>query len=387
MIPYGRQDITEDDIAAVVRVLRSELVTQGPVTPRFEADLSAYTGAGHAVAMNSATSALHAACRALDLGPGGLLWTSPITYVASANAGRLCGADVDFVDIDPDTLNMDVAALAAKLGDARARDRLPDVVMPVHFGGRSCDMRAIGELAADFGFRVIEDAAHAIGARHEGGPVGACEFSDITVFSFHPVKIVTAAEGGAALTNDPRLADRLRLIRNHGVTRDPAAVNGAPDEPWSYRQTELGLNYRMNEIQAALGRSQLTRLDAYVARRNELADYYDHRLSGRPLTSTARPAPPDRSACHLYAVRLDEALVPRRRRIFESLREAGVGVNVHYIPVHTQPYYRALGFDAGDFPEAERYYAGALTLPLYPGLTEADLELILSALERALERS
>lgn len=384
MIPYGRHDITEDDIAAVVAALRSDFITQGPTVPEFEADLSARTGAGYAVAANSATSALHLACRAVGLGPGGLLWTSPITYVASANAGRLCGAEVDFVDIDPDTLNMSVASLAARLEDARAHGRLPDVVMPVHFGGRSCDMRAIGELAAEFGFRVIEDASHAIGGRHRSRPIGGCEFSDIAVFSFHPVKIVTTAEGGAATTNDPGFAGRMRLLRSHGVTRDPASMSAVPDGPWVYEQIDLGCNYRMTEMQAALGRSQLRRLDAYVARRNELAERYDRLLSGLPVTTVARPASPDLSACHLYVIRLDAAAVSRRRQVFESMREAGVGVNVHYIPVHTQPYYRALGFGPGDFPEAERYYAGALTLPLHPGLTDADQDRVVASLERAL---
>lgn len=385
MMPYGRQDITEEDIAAVIEVLRSDFITQGPVVPRFEADLSAYTGAGYVVAMNSATSALHAACRAVGLASGGLLWTSPITYVASANAGRLCGADVDFVDIDPETLNMDTSILTAKLETSREQGRVPDVVMPVHFGGRCCDMRAIGELAAEYGFRVIEDASHAIGGRYQNRPIGACEFSDIAVFSFHPVKVITTAEGGAATTNAPRLAERMRLLRNHGITRDAGAMTGTPDGPWAYEQVELGCNYRMTEMQAALGCSQLTRLNAYVARRNELAERYDRQLSGLPLTPVARPMPPDLAACHLYVIRLEEGLAVRRRRIFESMREAGVGVNVHYIPVHTQPYYRALGFAPGDFPEAERYYAGAITLPLHPGLTDADQDRVVAALERALE--
>lgn len=385
MIPYGRQEITEEDIAAVTEALRAELITQGPRVPAFEADLADRVGAAHAVAMNSASSALHAACRALGLGPGGLMWTSPVTYVASPNAARLCGADVDFVDVDPETLNMDPAALAARLAEARERGRLPDVVMPVHFAGRSCDMRAIGALAEEYGFRVIEDAAHAVGARHADAPVGACVFSDITVFSFHPVKIVTTGEGGAATTGDPELAARLRRVRSHGVTRDTDGIADAPDGPWAYAQIELGGNYRMTEMQAALGRSQLRRLTAYVERRNALAERYDRALAHLPVTPTPRPAPPDLSACHLYAVRLDAELVPRRRRIFEAMRAAGVGVNVHYIPVHTQPYYRARGFAPGDFPEAERYYAGALTLPLFPTMAEADQNRVVAALERALD--
>lgn len=384
MIPYGRQHITEEDIAAVVDALRSDFITQGPAVPQFEDDLAAYTGARHAVAVNSATSALHLACRAVGLGAGDLLWTSPNTFVASANAARQCGADVDFVDIDPATLNLDVAELAAKLERAHVRGRLPDVVMPVHFGGRCCDMRAIGDLAAKYGFRVIEDASHAIGGRHRGHPIGACEHSDITVFSFHPVKIVTTAEGGAAITNDPDLAGRMQLLRSHGVTRDPAAMAGEPDGPWHYEQVELGYNYRMTELQAAMGSSQLKRVDTYVARRNELVEEYDHRLAGLPLSTVARPTPPDLSACHLYVIRLNESLLGRRRAVFEAMRAAGIGVNVHYIPVHTQPYYRALGFAAGDFPEAERYYAAAITLPLHPRLAGEEMDRVVSSLEEIL---
>lgn len=384
MIPYGKQEITDDDVAAVIEVLRSDFITQGPAVPRFETALARYTGAKHAVVANSATSALHLACRVLNLDEGGLLWTSPNTFVASANAARFCGAEVDFVDIDPATFNMDATKLATKLEQAKAENRLPDIVMPVHFGGRSCDMRAIGDLAAEYGFRVIEDASHAIGGRYGGKPIGACEYSDITVFSFHPVKIITTAEGGAAVTNDPDLAERMRLLRSHGTTRDPGTMSGEPDGPWTYEQIDLGYNYRMTDLQAALGCSQLKRLDDYVTRRNELADEYDRRLAELPLTTNERPQAPDLSACHLYVIRLDDDLAPRRRAIFEALRAAGVGVNVHYIPVHTQPYYRALGFGPGDFPEAERYYAGAITLPLHPQLTDTDLEKVVSALSEAL---
>lgn len=384
MIPYGRQEITDDDVAAVTEVLRSNFITQGPVVPRFEAGLSAYTGAAHAVAVNSGTSALHLACRAAGLNEGGLLWTSPNTFVASANAARYCGANVDFVDIDAATLNMDTAELAAKLDRARAKDRLPDVVMPVHFGGRSCDMRAIGELAAEYGFRVIEDASHAIGGRYADKPIGNCEYSDITVFSFHPVKIITTAEGGAAVTNDLALAEHMRLLHSHGTTRDPETMSGEPDGPWAYEQIDLGYNYRMTELQAALGCSQLKRVDSYVARRNMLADEYDRRLADLPLMAAARPESPDLSACHLYVICLDDDLVPRRRAIFEAMRDAGIGVNVHYIPVHTQSYYRALGFGPGDYLRAERYYAGAITLPLHPQLTDADIDKVVSALSEAL---
>lgn len=384
MIPYGRQEITDDDIAAVVEVLHSEFITQGPVVAKFEADLAEYVTAGHAVAVNSATSALHLACRAVGLAEGGLLWTSPNTFVASANAARYCGADVDFVDIDPDTLNIDVSALADKLDRAQSKHRLPDVVMPVHFGGRSCDMQAIGELARRYGFRVIEDASHAIGGRYRGRPIGACEYSDVAVFSFHPVKIVTTAEGGAATTNDPALAERMRLLRSHGTTRARDAMTVEPDGPWTYEQVDLGYNYRMTELQAALGCSQLKRVDAYVARRNALADRYDRALGSLPLTTFERPRRPDLSACHLYVIRLHDSLIERRREIFETMRTAGVGVNVHYIPVHTQPYYRALGFRYGDFPQAEHYYAGAITLPLHPQLSDDDLTQVVSVLWEAM---
>ncbi len=381
MIPYGRQDITPEDIAAVEAVLRSDFLTQGPAVPGFEQALAAYCGVARGVAMNSATSALHVACLALGLGPGDRLWTSPNTFVASANCGLYCGAEVDFVDTDPATYNMSVAALEAKLVRAAAANRLPKVVIPVHFAGQSCEMRAIHALGQRYGFRIVEDASHAVGARYLGEPVGNCRYSDITIFSFHPVKIITTAEGGMAMTNDPALAERMERLRSHGITRDPAAMQGDSDGPWYYQQIELGYNYRLTDLQAALGHSQLQRLDDYVTRRHAIAARYDAALAALPLT-TPHQHPDSRSALHLYPVRLhDDA---RRRPVFEALRAAGIGVNVHYIPVHTQPHYRRLGFQPGDFPEAERYYAGAISLPMFPTLSPAQQDEVVAALTRVL---
>ena len=381
MIPYGRQDITPEDIAAVEAVLRSDFLTQGPAVPGFEQALAAYCGAARGVAMNSATSALHVACLALGLGPGDRLWTSPNTFVASANCGLYCGAEVDFVDTDPATYNMSVAALEARLVAAAAEGRLPKVVIPVHFAGQSCEMRAIHALGQQYGFRIIEDASHAVGATYLGEPVGNCRYSDITIFSFHPVKIITTAEGGMAMTNDPALAERMERLRSHGITRDPAAMAWDSEGPWYYQQVELGYNYRITDLQAALGRSQLARLDDYVARRHAIAARYDAALAGLPLT-TPWQHPDSRSALHLYPIRLHDA--SRRREVFEALRAAGIGVNVHYIPVHTQPHYHRLGFRPGDFPEAERYYAGAISLPMFPTLTPAQQDEVVAALARVL---
>lgn len=379
MIPYGRQDIDEADIAAVVAVLRSDWLTQGPEVPRFEVALAARCGAAGAVAVNSATSALHLACLALGVGPGDVGWTVPNTFVASANCLRYCGAGVDFVDIDLHTLNLSVPALADKLWRAKRGGRLPKVVIPVHFAGRSCDMAAIGELAREFGFRVIEDASHAVGARAAGLPVGACRHSDLTVFSFHPVKLMTTGEGGMLTARDPALLRHLARLRSHGITRDGAEMAGESEGPWYYQQVELGFNYRMTDLQAALGASQLTRLDGFLARRRELARRYDRLLADLPLD---RPPPDDDSAWHLYAVRLHDA--SRRRAVFDRMRAAEIGVNVHYIPVHLQPDYRRLGFNPGDFPLAEAYYAGALSLPLHARLTEPEQDLVVARLGEAL---
>lgn len=383
MIPYGRQEITDADVAAVVEVLRSDFLTQGPMVPRFEEALAAQVGARHAVAVNSATSALHIACLALGLGPGDWLWTSPVTFLASANCALYCGARVDFVDIDPKTWNLDPRALEAKLVRAEREGRLPKVVVPVHLGGLSCDMAAIHALATRYGFKVIEDASHAVGGSYRGEPVGNCRYSDICVFSFHPVKIVTSAEGGMALTNDAGLAQSMALLRSHGMTRDPALMTHTPDGPWYYQQVALGFNYRMTDVQAALGLSQLQRLAPYVERRQQLAARYDRLLQGLPLM-LPRHEGEATSALHLYIVRLAGA---RRSHleVFESLRADGIGVNLHYIPVHLQPYYAAMGFRPGDFPQAERYYQEAISLPMFPALTEAEQDQVVASLRNALQ--
>lgn len=385
MIPYGKQEITEEDIAAVVEILRSDYLTQGPAVPEFERRVAAHIGAKHAIAVNSATSALHIACLSLGLGPGDWLWTSPITFVASANCGRYCGARIDFVDIDPRTYNLCPQALEKKLLSAEKDGRLPKVVVAVHLCGQSCDMQRIFELGKRFGFSIIEDASHAIGGKYRSQPIGNCRYSDITVFSFHPVKIITTAEGGMALTNDPQLAARMVLLRNHGITRDPGLMTHPPDGPWYYQQIELGFNYRMTDLQAALGISQLKRLDAYVARRHQLAERYDELLPNRLLT-TPWQHPDSYSARHLYIVRLSaNELTNSHCKIFEQLRAKGIGVNLHYIPVHTQPYYQRLGFSAGDFPEAENFYREAISLPLYPAMTEQQQDEVIDALRGALQ--
>jgi len=379
MIPYGRQWIDETDIAAVTAVLRSDFLTQGPAVAEFERAVAARCGAAEGVAVNSATSALHIACLALGLGSGDRLWTSPNTFVASANCALYCGASVDFVDIDPRTYNMSAAALAAKL-EAAARDgKLPKILVPVHFAGQSCDMQAIHALSRRYGIRIVEDASHAIGARYWGAPVGDCRYSDVAVLSFHPVKIVTSGEGGMALSNDPELAQRMRLLRSHGTTRDEQEMTHAPDGPWSYQQVALGYNYRMTDIHAALGTSQMRRLDAFIARRRALASRYDEKLRAMPLVLPYR-ADYAESSWHLYVMQVGEEAGRSRRQVFDAMRAAGVGVNVHYIPVHLQPYLRGMGFKAGDFPEAERYYANCLTLPLFAAMTDVQQDEVIAAL-------
>lgn len=384
MIPYGRQEISAVDIDAVVEVLKSDFLTQGPAVPRFEQAVAGYCGAAHAVAVNSATSALHIACLALGLGPGDRLWTSPITFVASANCGLYCGATIDFVDIDPRTCNLSVERLEEKLRRAEASGTLPKIVVPVHLCGQPCDMVAIHELSQRYGFKVIEDASHAIGGKYRSEPVGNGRYSDITVFSFHPVKIITTAEGGMAVTNDAALAARMALLRSHGITRDEAQMTHAPDGPWYYQQIDLGFNYRLTDLQAALGSSQLQRVDDYVARRHALARRYDELLASLPVTVPWQH-PDGYSGLHLYVIRLQTGKNgAEHRRVFEALRERGIGVNLHYIPVHMQPYYQRLGFKAGDFPEAERYYAEAISLPMYPALSEAEQDTVVHALCHAL---
>jgi UDP-4-amino-4,6-dideoxy-N-acetyl-beta-L-altrosamine transaminase len=379
-IPYGRQDVLTEDIDAVVSVLRSDWLTQGPTVPRFEAAVAGYCGARHAVAVNSGTSALHIACLALGLKAGDRLWTSANTFVASANCGLYCGADVDFVDIDPRSYNMSVDALAAKLTTAEKQGRLPKVVVPVHFAGQSCDMLRIRALADRYGFRIVEDAAHAIGGRYRGAPVGDCRYCDVAVFSFHPVKAVTTGEGGVAVTNDAELASHMARLRSHGTTHDPNRMHGESDGPWYYQVLELGWNYRMTDIQAALGVSQMLRLDDYVRRRTALAARYDRLLADSGLTLPWRD-PACASAWHLYVVGWnEEASGLSRAEAFARLRAAGIGVNVHYIPLHTHPYFGNLGFRAGQFPNVEAYYARALTLPLFPNLTEAQQERVVETL-------
>ncbi|MBM4436231.1 MAG: UDP-4-amino-4,6-dideoxy-N-acetyl-beta-L-altrosamine transaminase [Actinobacteria bacterium] len=387
MIPYGRQDISEADIAAVVAVLRSDFLTQGAVVPAFEAAVARYCGADHAVAVNSATSALHLSCLALGVGPGDWVWISPITFVASANCARYCGAQVDFVDIDANTCNLSVDRLADKLAQAELAGRLPRVVIPVHLSGQPCDMAGIHALSLRYGFKIIEDASHAIGGRYLGEPIGSGRFSHITVFSFHPVKVITTGEGGMAVTNDETISARMRLLRSHGITRDAEAMTHEPDGPWYYQQLELGFNYRLTEFQAALGLSQLTRLDEFVASRHALAARYDEAFAGDPITIPHR-VPGTLSGLHLYVIRLQlEHVAASHRGVFEALRADGVAVNLHYIPVHLQPYYQALGFQAGYCPDAEAYYASAISIPMYASLAEADQQRVIAAVRRAVRRS
>ena len=382
-IPYSCQQITDEDIAAVTAALRSEYLTQGPAVTAFEEAFAARHQVAHAVAVANATAALHISCLALDVGPGSLVWTTPNTFLASANCARYCGAEVDFVDMDAATRNVSVAALAEKLERSQAAGRLPSVFIPVDFSGLPCDMREIRNLADRYGFRVLEDASHAAGASYLGRPVGSA-WADLAVFSFHAVKIVTTAEGGLVATQDPALAARLRLLRSHGMTRDPAQMNHDPEGAWYYEQQLLGFNYRLTDLQAALGSSQLRRIDELQAERVKLAARYDTMLAALPLCLPPRLKDRE-SAWHLYAVELDPARTPASRaKVFALMREAGIGVNVHYIPVHRQPYYERLGFRRDDFPAAEAYYARAITLPLFPGLTSEQQEFVVNTLASAL---
>lgn len=385
MIPYGRQDVTDADIAAVVDVLQSDWLTQGPVVPQFEASVAHRVGAEYGVAVNSATSALHLACLALDLGSGDWLWTSPNTFVASANCGLYCGAQVDFVDIDPQTYNLSIQALSEKLEQAEKAGKLPKVLIPVHFAGQSCDMAAIHALSKQYGFKVVEDASHAIGGSYQGKPVGCGAYSDITVFSFHPVKIITTGEGGMAVTNDPELAARMCDLRSHGITRDDKKMQHDRHGSWYYEQIALGFNYRMTDIQAALGLSQLERLDSFVNQRHQLASVYNTELAELPLLLPFQHQD-IYSACHLYVVQVDSNsnYTGGRNRLFNQLRKAAIGVNVHYIPVHTQPYYQSLGFHVGQFAEAEKYYERVITLPLFCGLNERDQSQVVAVLRSEL---
>lgn len=387
-IPYGHQSISRGDIEAVETVLKSDFLTQGPAVPAFEAAIARYCGAKHAVAVSNATSALHLACLALGVGAGDIVWTSPTTFVASANCARYCGATIDFVDIDPRTYNLSVERLEQKLRQAKKTGKLPKVVIPVHLSGQSCDMTAIHALAREYGFKVIEDAAHAIGGLYKGEPVGNCRYSDIAVFSFHPVKIITTAEGGMAVTNDEQLARKLRLFRSHGITSTAAEMQPrAASELWNYQQIELGFNYRMTDMQAALGSSQMQRLDEFVARRRAIAVRYDDALRDLPLT-TPWQHPDTRSSYHLYVIRLKPAAIGKtNRQIFQAMNQAGVQVNLHYIPVYRQPYYERMGFAAGYCPNAEQYFTEALSIPMYAGLTDADQDTVIGALRQALSDS
>jgi UDP-4-amino-4,6-dideoxy-N-acetyl-beta-L-altrosamine transaminase len=384
MIRGGRQDISEDDIQAVVAVLRSDFLTQGPAVPGFENAVAGYCGAQYAIAVSNATSALHIACLSLGVGPGDWVWTSPITFVASANCALYCGAQVDFVDIDPRTYNLSVKCLSEKLMQAEKSGRLPKVVIPVHLCGQPCDMAGIHVLSQRYGFKIIEDASHAIGGKYRDEPIGNCRYSNITVFSFHPVKIITTGEGGMALTNDAQLARRMQLLRSHGITRIAAEMTHAPDGPWYYQQIDLGFNYRVTDIQAALGISQMQRLDEFVARRHAIARRYAGLLADLPVV-TPWQHPDSYSGLHLYVIRLKlNEMDMTHREVFEALRMAGIGVNLHYIPVYRQPYYADMGFKKGLCPEAEQYYLEAISLPMYPALTEAQQDEVVTALRSAI---
>ena len=384
VIPYGRQDINQSDIDAVVAVLHSDFLTQGPAVPAFEKSVADYCSTQHAVAVNSATSALHIACLALGVGKGDIVWTTPITFVASANCALYCGATVDFVDIEPRTYNLSVVRLAEKLAMAEKTGKLPKVLIPVHLCGQPCDMESIYALSQKYGFKIIEDASHAIGGKYKVEPIGNCRYSDITVFSFHPVKIITTGEGGMAMTNDAQLAKRMQLLRSHGITRDQNDMTHAPDGPWYYQQIDLGYNYRMTDLQAALGLSQMQRLDQFVSQRHAIAERYNQLLKDLPV-HTPWQHEDSFSGLHLYVIRLKLAEIDKTHcQVFEALRELDVGVNLHYIPVYHQPYYQSLGFKTDYCLEAEQYYAEAISLPVYPGLTEAQQELVVTALYKSI---
>ena len=384
-IPYGRQNITEEDIDAVVNVLKSDYLTQGPKVPEFEDAIKEHCNVGYALAMNSATSALHVACLALDIGKDDIVWTTPITFVASANCALYCGATVDFVDIDPKTYNLSTQALREKLRTAKIEGKLPKVVIPVHLCGQPCDMEGIYKLSKEYGFSIIEDASHAIGGSYKNEPIGNCQYSDITIFSFHPVKIITTAEGGVATTNEKELAQKMDLLRSHGITRDSDLMTHEPDGPWYYQQIDLGFNYRMTEMQAALGVSQIERLQSITESRHKIARKYDEKLASLPVIVPFQ-IQESYSGLHLYVIRLKTNQIQKsHKEVFDELRASSIGVNLHYIPVHLQPYYQQnLGFKVGDFPESELYYSQAISLPMYPDLTEDQQAYIAKTLERIL---
>lgn len=383
-IPYGRQDINQADIQNVIEVLQSDWLTQGPAINRFEKIVADYCGVNYAVAVSSATAALHIACLSLDLGENDWLWTAPNTFVASANCGLYCGAYVDFVDINPHTYNLSIEELEQKLVKASEQNCLPKVLIPVHFAGQSCEMDKIANLSKQYGFNVIEDASHAIGGKYQDKPIGCCEFSDLAVFSFHPVKIITTGEGGMVLTNRQDLYEKSIRLRSHGITRDSNLMQGESHGAWYYQQLELGFNYRITDIQAALGASQMQRLDEFVNRRRFLAQRYNHLLQDLPIT-LPHQHPDTESSWHLYVIRLHlDKISKTHRQVFEELRQADIGVNLHYIPVHTQPYYQNIGFKWGDFPKSETYYADAISIPLYYGLSKEDQNRVVENLREVL---
>jgi UDP-4-amino-4,6-dideoxy-N-acetyl-beta-L-altrosamine transaminase len=385
MIPYGRQDISEDDIKSVIEVLKSDYLTQGPTVPAFEQAVASYCGVRYGVAVNSATSALHIACIALGVSKNDEVWTSPITFVASANCAIYCGANVDFVDIDPNTYNISVTALEEKLEKAKSKGKLPKVVIPVHLAGQSCDMEKIHQLAQKYGFKIIEDASHGIGGEYKGQKIGNCLYSDITVFSFHPVKIITTGEGGMCVTNDSKIALKLTHLRSHGITRNPTEMTKPIEGPWYYQQIDLGFNYRMTDINAALGLSQMQRLDEFVKRRHSIAEYYNNTLSKNPSIITPYQHPDTYSAYHLYIIRLKRINKGETHlQMFEKLRSAGILVNLHYIPVYQHPYYQNLGFSKDHFPESEAYYSEAISIPMHTKLTNNELDFIVEHISKPL---
>jgi UDP-4-amino-4,6-dideoxy-N-acetyl-beta-L-altrosamine transaminase len=385
MIPYGKQDINQTDIDSVVDVLQSDFLTQGPQVPLFEKTVSDYCSAEFGVAVNSATSALHIACLALGLGKGDWLWTSPNSFVASANCGLYCDAQVNFVDIDPQTYNLSATELERKLIQAKQDNKLPKIVIPVHFAGQSCNMKRIHSLSQEYGFKIIEDASHAIGGKYLNKPIGCCQYSDITVFSFHPVKIITTAEGGLATTNDKELSERMQLFRSHGVTRDPKLMTKESTGEWYYQQVDLGFNYRMTELQAALGVSQMRRLNEFVSKRHILQERYNFLLGSLPVVKPYQDQD-SYSALHLYPIQVNlDSIDKNRQQIFDELRKNGIGANVHYIPIHTQPYYLQLGFKEGDFPNSEAYYNRVISLPLFHNMTLEQQDEVCNTLKRVLQ--
>jgi UDP-4-amino-4,6-dideoxy-N-acetyl-beta-L-altrosamine transaminase len=384
VIPYGRHEITEEDIYSVTQVLQSDFLTQGTVVPKFEKLVADYCGAEHGIATNSATSALHTACLALGLKEGDYLWTTPITFVASANCGLYCGAKVDFVDIDPKTYNISVQVLEDKLIQAEKKNKLPKIVIPVHFAGQSCDMEKIYSLSQEYGFKIIEDASHAIGAKYKDEPVGNCQYSDITVFSFHPVKIITTGEGGMAVTNSQKLAKKMLLLRSHGITRDPELITHELDGDWYYQQIELGYNYRMNDIQAALGISQMQRLDQYVEKRHIIAKRYNKAFKKINIITPCQSRG-NYSSYHLYVILLQDNISEHHKNLFTQLRKCGIGVNLHYIPVYKHPYYEVIGYNIENYLNSEQYYRRAMSLPIYPTLTTGDQDYVVEELSRCIK--